>query len=92
MSDRDVIYRNVNFGVFYGRFDFLVRTEPDADKLVHEGNEVKQVNELEIAGNSSSSATGLQARSQLIFVYYCKIDKLKFLAQNLQIYAIRSTL
>ena len=92
MSDRDVIYRNVNFGVFYGRLDFSVRTEPDADKLVHEGNEVKQVHELEKAGNSSSSATGLQARSQLIFVHYCKIDKLEFLAQNLQIFAIRSTL
>ena len=46
---------------------FLVRTEPNADKLMHEGNDVKQVkrdcNELEVAGTISSSATGLQVGS-----------------------------
>jgi hypothetical protein len=46
---------------------FLVRTEPDADKLIHEDNDVKQVkpdvNELEVAGTSSSKSAGLQVES-----------------------------
>ena len=76
---------------------FLVRTDSDADKLVHDGNDVKQVKivdeliDLEVAGTGSgtisSSATGLKVGSWLIFVYFNKIDKLRFLTQNLQVYA-----